>query len=43
MPENQLRVMTAQEVRDLIGYLMSPGQVPLPAGAADQELRSTSD
>lgn len=30
MPENQLKVMKPQEVRDLISYLMSPAQVPLP-------------
>ena len=36
MPERQLDVMTAEQVRDLIGYLMSPSQVPLP-----QELSAT--
>ncbi|MDA1053852.1 MAG: c-type cytochrome [Planctomycetota bacterium] len=30
MPERQLDVMTSEQVRDLIGYLMSPSQVPLP-------------
>lgn len=37
MPERQLDVMTSEQVRDLIGYLMSPSQVPLPGtiGAAD--------
>ncbi|HUG69696.1 MAG TPA: PVC-type heme-binding CxxCH protein [Pirellulaceae bacterium] len=37
MPERQLDVMTSEQVRDLIGYLMSPTQVPLPGGvgAAD--------
>ncbi len=30
MPEGQLDRMTSEEVRDLIGYLMSPTQVPLP-------------
>lgn len=30
MPENQLKVMKPQDVRDLISYLMSPSQVPLP-------------
>lgn len=30
MPDRQLEVMTAEEVRDLIGYLMTPRQVPLP-------------
>jgi len=43
MPENQLRVMTDQEIRDLIGYLMSPAQVPLPAGAAAGTRQSASD
>ncbi len=32
MPERQLDVMTSEQVRDLIGYLMSPSQVPLPGG-----------
>jgi putative membrane-bound dehydrogenase-like protein len=32
MPENQLKVMKPQQVRDLISYLMSPSQVPLPEG-----------
>ena len=32
MPENQLKVMKPQDVRNLISYLMSPSQVPLPAG-----------
>jgi putative heme-binding domain-containing protein len=30
MPEGQLDVLTADQVRDLIGYLMSPRQVELP-------------
>lgn len=30
MPENQLKVMTDEEVRNLIAYLMGPAQVPLP-------------
>lgn len=30
MPERQLDVMQPDQVRDLIGYLMSPSQVPLP-------------
>ena len=34
MPENQLKVMSDEQVRDLIGYLMSPSQVPLPEGSA---------
>jgi hypothetical protein len=29
MPEGQLDVLSADEVRDLMGYLMSPAQVPL--------------
>ena len=32
MPERQLDVMASEQVRDLIGYLMSPSQVPLPGG-----------
>lgn len=34
MPEGLLTPLTEQEVRDLIYYLGRPGQVPLPAGAA---------
>jgi len=30
MPENQLKYMTDEQIRDLIAYLMSPSQVPLP-------------
>jgi hypothetical protein len=30
MPEGLLAPLTDQEVRDLIFYLRSPGQVPLP-------------
>lgn len=30
MPERQLEVMEPDQARDLIGYLMSPSQVPLP-------------
>ena len=30
MPDQQLDVMTPDQVRDLIAYLMSPSQVPLP-------------
>jgi putative heme-binding domain-containing protein len=33
MPEGLLTPLTDQEVRDLIFYLRSPGQVPLPKGA----------
>jgi hypothetical protein len=34
MPDGLLDTMTPQEVRDLVAYLRSPEQVPLPAGAA---------
>ena len=30
MPEGQLDLLSPEEVRDLIGYVMSPQQVPLP-------------
>ncbi len=30
MPDGQLQNLSAQEIRDLIGYLMSSDQVPLP-------------
>jgi putative membrane-bound dehydrogenase-like protein len=30
MPEGQLEALTKEQVRDLVGYLMSPTQVPLP-------------
>jgi putative membrane-bound dehydrogenase-like protein len=30
MPENQLKFMSDEQIRDLMGYLMSPSQVPLP-------------
>ena len=33
MPENLLNVLKEDQVRDLIGYLMSPTQVPLPENA----------
>jgi putative heme-binding domain-containing protein len=33
MPENLLKILKDDQIRDLIGYLMSPAQVPLPAGA----------
>ena len=32
MPDGLLDVLTGADVRDLIAYLMSPGQVPLPKG-----------
>ena len=30
MPDGQLQALTADEIRDLVGYLMHPVQVPLP-------------
>lgn len=30
MPDGQLQTLTADEIRDLVGYLMHPVQVPLP-------------
>jgi putative membrane-bound dehydrogenase-like protein len=39
MPENQLKVMKPEQIRDLIGYLMSPSQVPLPDGVKPESLR----
>jgi putative membrane-bound dehydrogenase-like protein len=33
MPEGLLEALNESQVRDLIAYLMTPGQVPLPAGA----------
>ncbi|MEX0819892.1 MAG: c-type cytochrome, partial [Pirellulaceae bacterium] len=37
MPERQLDVMTSEQVRDLIGYLMSPSQVPLDGSTNSAE------
>lgn len=37
MPERQLDVMSSTQVRDLIGYLMAPGQVPLPGSSGPVE------
>jgi putative heme-binding domain-containing protein len=37
MPEGQLDVLPEKEIRDLIDYLMSPEQVPLPLGKARGE------
>ena len=34
MPDAILQPLSADQVRDLIAYLMSPGQVELPAGFA---------
>jgi len=30
MPEGLLQTLTAEQIRDLIAYLMHPTQVPLP-------------
>jgi putative membrane-bound dehydrogenase-like protein len=35
MPEGLLSKLSDQDVRDLVAYLVSPGQVPLPATASD--------
>jgi putative heme-binding domain-containing protein len=35
MPEGLLANLSAQEIRDLIAYLQSPVQVPLPAGSEE--------
>jgi putative heme-binding domain-containing protein len=32
MPEGQLDALTKEQVRDLVGYLAAPAQVPLPKG-----------
>jgi hypothetical protein len=32
MPDGLLDGLSKDEVRDLVGYLMSPSQVPVPAG-----------
>ena len=37
MPEGQLDVLSKDQVRDLIGYLMSPAQVTLPPATARGE------
>ena len=42
MPERMLDVLKSNEVRDLIGYLMSPSQIPLPRAASNLG-RSVSD
>ena len=34
MPEGLFQAMTDEEVRDLVAYLKSPRQVPLPASEA---------
>jgi putative heme-binding domain-containing protein len=34
MPDRMLDKLSFEEIRDLIAYLSSPGQVPLPAGSA---------
>jgi cytochrome c553 len=33
MPDGLLAKLSDQDVRDLVAYLASPGQVPLPAAA----------
>jgi hypothetical protein len=42
MPDGLLSKLSDDDVRDLVGYLMSPEQVPLPA-AADATNDSSSD
>lgn len=37
MPDGLLQPMTEHQIRDLIAYLMSPTQVPLPEGQAPQD------
>ena len=34
MPEGMLQTLTTEQARDLLAYLMGPGQVPLPASAS---------
>ena len=41
MPEGQLDVLPEKEVRDLIAYLMSPVQVPLPVGTPNGDARAS--
>lgn len=36
MPEGLLKTLSPDQVRDLIGYLMASGQVPLPKGAGER-------
>jgi len=36
MPEGLLAKLSNEEVRDLVAYLASPAQVPLPKKAAGQ-------
>jgi putative heme-binding domain-containing protein len=42
MPEDQLKQLTDAEIRDLIAYLASPGQVPLPKGIKTMDKHKTS-
>lgn len=37
MPDGLLQPMTEQQIRDLVAYLMSPTQVPLPEGQEPQD------
>jgi putative heme-binding domain-containing protein len=37
MPDGLLQALTEMEVRDLIAYLRSPGQVPLPASEGNRD------
>ncbi len=41
MPEGQLDVLPEKEVRDLIAYLMSPVQIPLPVGMPNGDARAS--
>jgi len=41
MPEGILQPLKPDQIRDLVAYLMSPGQVELPAGATDAALPTT--
>jgi putative membrane-bound dehydrogenase-like protein len=41
MPEGQLDVLPEKEVRDLIAYLMSPVQVPIPTGTPNGDARAS--
>jgi putative membrane-bound dehydrogenase-like protein len=41
MPEGILQPLKPDQIRDLVAYLMSPGQVDLPAGATDAALPAT--
>ena len=43
MPEGQLDVLPQKEVRDLIAYLMSPVQVPIPTGTPNGDARPRNE